>query len=171
MNEAAASRYPQEWTPKDVLRLIGMVYGKDLTRMDEWAICTAMRGTSPNRGVSEAVLYPTRQGFALDVVDRALEAGKISPVELDRLVLPRKTLAHRRILGSLTPDQSDRLARVLRMINEAETTFGDPVKAHTWLRRPTALLDGEAPLDRLDTDFGIRQVEALLGRIAFGLAV
>jgi putative toxin-antitoxin system antitoxin component (TIGR02293 family) len=129
-----------------------------------------MTGISP-RGVSEATLYPVRQGFSLDVVDRAVAAGKISPAELDRLVLPRKTLAHRRTLGSLTSDQSDRLSRVLRIIDEAETTFGDPTKAHAWLRRPTVLLDGESPLDRLDTDFGTRQVEELLGRIAHGLAV
>ena len=130
-----------------------------------------MRGISPRRGVSEAALYPVREGFSLDVVDRAVAAGKISLAELDRLVLPRKTLAHRRTLGSLTSDQSDRLSRVLRMIDEAETTFGDPAKAHAWLRRPTALLDGESPLDRLDTDFGTRQVEDILGRIAHGLAV
>ena len=107
----------------------------------------------------------------MDVVDRVLRDGKLSMMELDRLVLPRKTLAHRRILGALTSDQSDRLSRVLRMIDEAETTFGDREKAHTWLRRPNALLDNEAPLDRLDTDFGIRQVEALLDRIGQGLAV
>jgi putative toxin-antitoxin system antitoxin component (TIGR02293 family) len=130
-----------------------------------------MRGISPYRGVSEAVIRPLRQGFALDVLDRAVDAGKISLAELDRLVLPRKTLAHRRILGSLTPDQSDRLSRVLRIINEAETTFGDQQKARAWLRRPSTVLDGEAPLDRIDTDFGIRQVDALLGRIAHGLAV
>ena len=68
--------------------------------------------------------------------------------------VPRKTLAHRRSLGSLTPDQSDRLLRLLRTIEEAETTFGDRTKAHNWLRRPSDLLDGETPLDRLDTDIG-----------------
>ncbi len=46
-------------------------------------------------------------------------------MELDRLVLPRKTLAHRRTLGNLTPEQSDRLVRVLRIIEEAEATFVD----------------------------------------------
>jgi putative toxin-antitoxin system antitoxin component (TIGR02293 family) len=130
-----------------------------------------MNGISPPRGVSEGVLLRLRQGFSLEVVDRALDEGKLSPAELDRLVLPRKTLSHRRILGSLTPDQSDRLSRVLRMIAETEATFGDPAKAHAWLRRPNQLLDGEAPLARLDTDFGTRQVEAILGRIAHGLAV
>ena len=130
-----------------------------------------MTGKSPQRGVAEAILLPVRQGYSLDVVDRALAAGKISLAELDRLVLPRKTLAHRRLLGSLTSDQSDRLSRLLRLIDHAEETFGDSAKAHAWLRRPTPLLDGETPLDRLDTDFGSRQVEAMLGRIAHGLAV
>jgi putative toxin-antitoxin system antitoxin component (TIGR02293 family) len=130
-----------------------------------------MNGTSSRQGVSEGVLLPLRRGFPLGVVDRALADGKLSLAELDRLVIPRKTLSHRRILGSLTPEQSDRLSRVLRIITEAEATFGDPAKARVWLRRPSQLLDGEAPLDRLDTDFGTRQVEAILGRIAHGLAV
>jgi putative toxin-antitoxin system antitoxin component (TIGR02293 family) len=130
-----------------------------------------MNGISPPRGVSEGVLLPLRQGYSVDVVDRVLDDGKLSMTELDRLVLPRKTLSHRRILGSLTPDQSDRLSRVLRIIDDADETFGDPAKARDWLRRPNQLLDGETPLYRLDTDFGTRQVEAILGRIAHGLAV
>jgi putative toxin-antitoxin system antitoxin component (TIGR02293 family) len=130
-----------------------------------------MKGISPTRGVSEGILLPLRQGFAVDLIDRVLEDGKLSMAELDRLVLPRKTLSHRRTLGSLTPDQSDRLSRVLRIIDEAEETFGDRAKARAWLRRPNQLLDDETPLDRLDTDFGTRQVEAILGRIAHGLAV
>ncbi len=111
-----------------------------------------------------------REGLPLSVIDQAIADGRITAAELDRLALSRKTLAHRRILGSLTPDQSDRLSRLLRTIEDAEATFGDRVKAHTWLRRPSAFLDGEAPLDRLDTDIGTRQVEAMLGRIAHGLA-
>jgi putative toxin-antitoxin system antitoxin component (TIGR02293 family) len=111
-----------------------------------------------------------REGLPLSVIDRAIADGRITAVELDRLALSRKTLAHRRILGSLTPDQSDRLSRLMRTIEDAEATFGDRAKAHTWLRRPSTFLDGEAPLDRLDTDIGTRQVEAMLGRIAHGLA-
>ena len=111
-----------------------------------------------------------REGLPLAVVDQALADGRISLAELDRLALSRKTLTHRRGIGSLTPDQSDRFSRLLRMIVQTEATFGDAGKAHTWLRRPTPLLDGESPLDRLDTDIGTRQVEAILGRIAHGLA-
>ncbi len=125
------------------------------------------------RGFAEAQspwLGPVREGLPVEAVDEVLDTGRLTLAELDRLALPRKTLAHRRMLGRLTPEQSDRLARILRIIEEAEGTFGDPRKAHAWLRRPTALLDNEAPLDRLDTDIGARQVEALLGRIAHGIA-
>ena len=111
-----------------------------------------------------------REGLPLSLLDQALADGRITAAELDRLALSRKTLAHRRTLGSLTPDQSDRLLRLLRMIEETETTFGDRAKARAWLRRPTPLLDGESPLDRLDTDIGTRHVEAMMGRIAHGLA-
>jgi putative toxin-antitoxin system antitoxin component (TIGR02293 family) len=125
------------------------------------------------RGFAEAPvawISPVREGLPVDAVDAVLASGRLTAVELDRLALPRKTLAHRRLLGRLTPEQSDRLARILRIIEEAEATFGDPRKAHIWLRRPSALLDNEAPLDRLDTDIGVRQVETLLGRIADGIA-
>jgi putative toxin-antitoxin system antitoxin component (TIGR02293 family) len=129
--------------------------------------------TAKHTGLAEAPIawLPfVREGLSLTVVDQALADGRITLAELDRLALSRKTLAHRRGMGSLTPDQSDRFSRLLRMIAETEATFGDAGKAHTWLRRPTPLLDGESPLDRLDTDIGTRQVEAILGRIAHGLA-
>lgn len=111
-----------------------------------------------------------REGLPLSLVDSTLASGQLTPAELDRLALPRKTLAHRRTLGRLSAEQSDRLLRILRVINEAESTFASPEKAHRWLRRPTTALANNAPLDLLDTDIGARHVEALLGRIAHGIA-
>ena len=125
------------------------------------------------RGFAEsqaAWLGPVREGLPVEAVDQIIASERLTPAELDRLALPRKTLAHRRLIGRLTPDQSDRLVRIVRVIEEAEATFGDVAKARAWLRRPSALLDNEAPLDRLDTDIGTRQVDALLGRIAHGIA-
>ena len=99
-----------------------------------------------------------------------LDSGRLIPGELDQIVLPRKTLAHRRKLGTLTSEQSDRLMRVLRLLAAAEETFGNREKAATWLRRPTAALAGKRPLDLLDTNEGAREVETLLGRISHGIA-
>ena len=111
-----------------------------------------------------------RQGLPVSAANAAVDAGQLSLSELDRLAIPRKTLAHRNTLGRLTAEQSDRLDRLLRMIGLAEETFGDRRKAAVWLRRPTRPLQGEAPLDLLDTDRGCRMVEDLLDRIAHGIA-
>ena len=111
-----------------------------------------------------------REGLSVSVVDDVLADGRLTAAELDRLALPRKTLAHRRTLGRLTAEQSDRLVRVLRVVEQAEHAFGNVEKARIWLRRPTNALAGQAPLDLLDTDIGSRQVETLLGRIEHGIA-
>jgi putative toxin-antitoxin system antitoxin component (TIGR02293 family) len=111
-----------------------------------------------------------RQGLPTRAVDLLLAEGRLTLGELDRLVLPRKTLYHRRKLGRLTPQQSDRLLRVVRLLALAEETFGSDDKAHAWLRRSTGALADERPLDLLDTEEGIRAVEVLLGRIAHGIA-
>jgi putative toxin-antitoxin system antitoxin component (TIGR02293 family) len=122
--------------------------------------------TSDGRAAIEA----TRRGLPISTLDQLVESGRLSLADLDRIVMPRKTLAHRRAIGALTPDQSDRLLRVVRVIAAAENTFGSLDKAHRWLRRPTTALEGDAPLELLDTSEGSRQVERLLARIDHGLA-
>ena len=117
-----------------------------------------------------AAIEATRRGLPVSAVDALVKTGRLSLAEIDRIVLPRKTLSHRRALGALTPDQSDRLIRVARVIAAAESTFGSTEKAHRWLRRSTTALDGDAPLELLDTSEGSRQVERLLLRIDHGLA-
>jgi putative toxin-antitoxin system antitoxin component (TIGR02293 family) len=111
-----------------------------------------------------------RRGLPIGAVQFVLDSGRLTPAELDGIVLPRKTLANRRKLGTLTPEQSDRLIRVARVLAAAEEAFGSQEKAGAWLRRPTTALGGERPLQLLDTDEGAREVETLLGHIEHGIA-
>jgi putative toxin-antitoxin system antitoxin component (TIGR02293 family) len=127
---------------------------------------SGIRGQT-RRGVIEA----TRQGLPVTGIEELLKSGRLTLAEVDRIVLPRKTLSHRRKIGCLTPEQSDRLVRVVRVLAAAEETFGSQDKASRWLRRPTKVLEGEAPLELLDTTEGAREVEDLLHRIDHGLAV
>lgn len=111
-----------------------------------------------------------RAGLPVSLVDEVVAEGLVSAAELDRLAVSRKTLAHRRGLGRLSPEQSDRLMRLLRVIAQARDTFGGMEKAARWLRRPTRVLDGAAPLDLLDTDLGAQRVGRVLGWIDHGIA-
>jgi putative toxin-antitoxin system antitoxin component (TIGR02293 family) len=85
------------------------------------------------------------------------------------LRIPARTLARRRRERRLHPDESDRLFRVARIAALAEETLGARDKAARWLKRPNRALGNAVPLDHLDTDLGVRQVEDVLGRISHGV--
>lgn len=111
-----------------------------------------------------------RAGLPLDAVDSVVRRGILRASELHALVIPRRTLAHRKHQGQpLSPKQSDRLTRVVRVVARAEEAIGDGEKARRWLRKPNRSLRGKRPLDLLDSDVGIRMVERVLGRLEHGL--
>ena len=66
-------------------------------------------------------------------------------------------------------EKPDRVARVTRVTTRAEEALGDASKARRWLRKPNRALQGQRPLDLLDSDAGARVVEQALGRIEHGL--
>ncbi len=95
----------------------------------------------------------------------------LSPDDIDRLIIPRRTLAHRKAKAQpLNRVESERAVRVASVTALAEETFANKDKAQRWLRRPTAPLGGKRPLDLLDSEPGARMVEQLLYRIGHGIA-
>ena len=111
-----------------------------------------------------------RSGVPVKAVECVVNAGTLRAPEVHALVVPRRTLAHRkRSHGRLSATQSDRLIRVVRMAGRAEEAIGDVDKAKRWLRKPNRALRGRRPLDLLASDVGARLVEQVLGRIEHGL--
>jgi putative toxin-antitoxin system antitoxin component (TIGR02293 family) len=87
-----------------------------------------------------------------------------------KLGIPQRTLTRRLTRHSrLTAAESDRTVRLARVYATAVEMIGNPNKAAEWLRAPNRALGGEIPLDQLDTDLGAREVENILGRIAYGV--
>lgn len=111
-----------------------------------------------------------QEGFPTAAADALVAGGGLTGDELHRLVIPRRTLALRRQKGqSLSSTESDRLARLARILANADETFGDPQKAHRWLRKPNRGLGRQVPLELLATEAGARLVEQALGRIDHGI--
>jgi putative toxin-antitoxin system antitoxin component (TIGR02293 family) len=111
------------------------------------------------------------EGLPIRAVEVVLERRLLEPSELYALVVPRRTLAHRKERqGTLSPDQSDRLARVVRMLTRAEEALGSAEKAGRWMRKENRALGGRRPLDLLESDIGSRMVERILGRIEHGIS-
>ena len=112
-----------------------------------------------------------RIGFWPAVIDELFDGDVLTKSDMERLVMPRRTLNHRIKKGErLTRDESDRVARVARIVATAEETFGSRDKASRWLHKPQRGFSGQRPIDLLDTEEGARVVEDRLFRIAHGLA-
>jgi putative toxin-antitoxin system antitoxin component (TIGR02293 family) len=106
---------------------------------------------------------------SLSILDELLAHG-FSRAEISDLVVPSRTLARRRNMGDrLSPEESDRAVRVARITALAERVFGEPAKAHRWLRKSSPMLAAESPLALLRTETGAHLVEQALHRIDYGM--
>jgi putative toxin-antitoxin system antitoxin component (TIGR02293 family) len=104
-----------------------------------------------------------------DELDTLVDHG-FSNDEIYRIVAPRRTLARRRVKNEqLSLVETDRVMRLQRVVKEAERVFGNPEKAHRWLRKPSRALDKAVPLELLETEEGARIVENELGVIDYGM--
>ncbi len=109
-----------------------------------------------------------RKGLPYKAVEILYEQDKITPPEM-YLFIPPRTLARRKKERRFNADESDTIARLVLILDFAEEVFGDHEKAKTWLRRPNQALNDLRPIELLETDYGARIVEKVLGRIAHGV--
>lgn len=100
-----------------------------------------------------------------------LRRSGLSDDEVYSLVVPRRTLTHRRARGeALSRDESDRAVRVARIAALGEEVFGDRERAWRWLRAAKRQFQGRSRLQLVATEAGARLVEELLYRIDDGMA-
>ena len=111
------------------------------------------------------------KGVPIGALSELARQEALSHEDIDRLIIPRRTLAHRKAKHQpLNRVESERAVRVASLTALAEETFANREKAQTWLRRPTSALGGKRPIDLLDSEPGARVVEQLLYRIGHGIA-
>jgi len=111
-----------------------------------------------------------QDGLPTAVLEALVKRGELTPQEVEKYIIPRRTLAHRkRRHQPLSREESNKLARVARIFAVALDTFQDRQKAGAWMRRSNRELQGAAPVELLDTDSGARVLEQTLERIAHGI--
>jgi putative toxin-antitoxin system antitoxin component (TIGR02293 family) len=85
------------------------------------------------------------------------------------LGMSRATLHRRKAQGKIARDESEKLVRYQRLLKKAQDVFGNPSAAREWLIHPQPGLGNVKPLEFARTELGAREVEALLGRIEYGV--
>jgi putative toxin-antitoxin system antitoxin component (TIGR02293 family) len=123
------------------------------------------RTLSTDADLREAI----RAGFPHAVLDKLMHLSGLTLKELaDALDLSARSLQRRRRSGRLARFESDRLYRLARIVALAQQSLGSHERAMRWMKRGNRALAGVAPIAALDTELGSRQVENVLGRIAYG---
>jgi len=94
--------------------------------------------------------------------------GESTPKLMQLIQVNERTAQRRREQGVLSPEESDRIARIARVAQRAVEAFGDENQAREWLKRPNRVLQDVPPLELLGTDGGAVLVADELGRIESG---
>jgi putative toxin-antitoxin system antitoxin component (TIGR02293 family) len=126
-------------------------------------------GGPMNQGGALAGLV--RAGLPVEALFLLAERMDLRQAEIsEKIGIPHRTLTRRLAQHArLTAAESDRAVRLAQVFATAAETLGTEEKAAQWLKTPTRTLRGGRPLDQLDTDPGVREVEDVLGRISYGV--
>ena len=90
---------------------------------------------------------------------------------LDFAGIDRTTVSRRKASGSALPqDAAVKALQITDLLTQATEVFGSPTQASTWLTRPHPSLDGETPLKRARTPWGMSKVQSILVALRYGAA-
>jgi putative toxin-antitoxin system antitoxin component (TIGR02293 family) len=115
-------------------------------------------------------LASVESGVPLSTISSFVTKSGIPLKEIYEIVIPARTLKHRRARNeSLTLDESDKLARLVRVFDHALAVFESIESARLWLEEPKRRFDNRTPLEMLRSELGGRLVEEMLGQIEYGI--
>ena len=117
-------------------------------------------------------LHLIEAGVPLATLNAFVASSGIPLKDVYDIVIPARTLKHRRERKqNLTRDESDKLARLVRIYDFSVRVFGDKTLAREWMQEPKERFSGRSPLAMLGTDLGGRLVEEFLIQIDEGMFV
>jgi putative toxin-antitoxin system antitoxin component (TIGR02293 family) len=116
------------------------------------------------------LINAVRRGLRVSAVDAVIEELDVPRTKvLPTLRIARRTLERRKRTGHLSPEESERLYRLAKILAFAESVLGNKDKARHWLNSPNRALGDVTPLALLETEAGADEVAHVLGRIEYGV--
>ena len=112
-----------------------------------------------------------QHGLSYEALERLRRVLDIPLSRFAELVsIPPRTLARRKASKRLSPEESDRLLRLSRIVGMTLRLFeGALSESRAWLTTSNPALGGASPLDYATTGIGAREVENLIGRLEHGI--
>jgi len=111
------------------------------------------------------------RGLPLSALERVTASVAPGDAAFRYRIIPKASLARRRHDKRLTAAEGERLARIATVWAFACEVWGGEAEARNFLFRPHAMLRDRPPIDvAIDSAFGARLVEDILGRLQYGSA-
>jgi|SRR5947209_1705610 len=127
-------------------------------------------GIGPSLRSDADLVRLIEEQLPLSAISALIKHG-LQEKEIYSLIVPRRTLEHRRARKErLSREESDRAVRVARLTAFAEKVFGDTEAGWEWLRVPKKHFGQRAPIEMMTTEAGGRLVEEMLHQIDQGMA-
>jgi putative toxin-antitoxin system antitoxin component (TIGR02293 family) len=122
---------------------------------------------------TDELIAAVRRGLpsgSLDHVVETFDASHVTAADVYRTIGSVRTLQRKHAQRlPLTSGESDRLARLARMLIRAESALGNADRSRRWMTEANRALGDERPIDLLDSDAGTLSVEQVLARIEHGV--
>lgn len=140
------------------------------TRQPIFEAANTMVRILPERTGPFELIAQSRSGVSHAEVRQLASLLELTIRELAILLsMNERTMARRLVSGSLNKVESERLLLLKALAAHGLRVFEDQGKFNRWLRRPLEILDGQSPLQLLDTATGFQVVDQILGRIEYGV--
>lgn len=113
-------------------------------------------------------IHAIKKGLSYGVFETLAEELNLSSGALAQIInVPSRTLQRRKQEGIFPSDESDRLFRLVRLLERSKEVLGK--EGADWLTTPKKFLGGQTPLHFSDTEAGAWEVNQALGRLEHGV--
>ena len=111
------------------------------------------------------------EGFPFGTLDKLQQhTGLTMDVVLLLVRIPARTLARRKVDGKLSPDESERVYRVITVFRAIIKLFdGNTYGARKWFESPCRALGAKTPQEMIITEVGAQRVLTIVGRLEYGV--
>lgn len=126
-------------------------------------------GFPADRGIK--LVQMLNDGLPVSVLDNIHKWTEMSRADILRVTgINERNVARRKSAGQmLTPNESERIARLIRVVDAAVHYFGSKKLAWEWLQNPVRGLGNVAPIALISTESGALEVTDLIGRLEHGV--
>ncbi|MEI6946356.1 antitoxin Xre/MbcA/ParS toxin-binding domain-containing protein [Paraflavisolibacter sp. H34] len=115
-------------------------------------------------------IQKVREGISKNDLEVLKEKTGLDYDSLARIFsVAKATLFNKKGEEKFNPSLSEKIFALAHLYSYGYEVFGAPDLFNKWMEQSNKALGGQAPMDLLDTIFGIEEIYHLAGRVAYGV--